>query len=1019
MHLERARRARSSFMSKTSLRILVLLLLPGLVMDPSIGYAFYVNPKSARGTGAAFSLLREQALASMSIWERLPEWTLPRSLKIQWTQEIMTGTRLHHPVRLINPVPSGDVVFAAVEWRPQAPEFHFSVRLSLEGLPESRYSRLHQYLSSALENVLKNWREEGLAPEDIQNVLQYVSQRGLRFSAHQPFVAGHQDGQIDLHLNFVRTDEDLPDLQENDGQIFQIFVNDVFLHEFRHLLIYLQRKSLLDPPFAHFAGLAQAVGSLPLSAEEEEDAVLAYQEAYYFDYPGEAGILLKFLGFTPARLIGSLAVPSAFFERLDRAVKGLEIPAGLNPAVVTSQTYQESVLRALEQMWSSRHWPHAIRRLRRILPYLSAENRERAVAALLKIVPEGKTGYFADELHTLLMELQVNNNIPLGEKQVLSGMVRRSLTDSDALLLAEAQMHLLAFHPAAVKKIMRMIVRYLRSAAYVPFGMSLRLSRWIPRLMSDRTTRPQLIQGVVRAVIRCAWPDREIFSNLLPFARAFLASPFKINSLESKIGAAVIEWMMKSAIYLSPVPADWNTQMAPLLKSVSAGRRRKIKGLYERLHAAYSRHAQGALIPESVKDLYDQLPTAGSRQAGLIACYLYTHGRLDEEQLRSELGQLVDWERHARERFGPDFLVAQEFHSSSAAWDFESHLIQKMLELMMRVTDNVNTRGQLQVSTLFEDGGLEFQSLPTASGEVQARLWDLWEAVGEFEGVDVYGASDDVLPEAYWLHWNVNGELPGDQAGQILLWWARENARLAREVNFPLDVGGSHQYIHWGVRPPRRSRLGGVRTELIGTLWIGPGHGPHHARVRAYRQHLLLQLAEISWAYQNRRKNPEAARIWEDRTRDLPSISRLSPFAKLIAAQIFFGLHASRRGPELVYTPQTWTLYNRLLRWVSEVLNDRAMGEEEKEPHMQRGDAYGRREQYAFRRLYEYLLAYEQMDRIPLRMRDVTRLNPFSLMTGAFAKIWLPVLRKSIRWEMSGRSESDRPVSSRRASRAA
>ncbi len=298
----------------------------------------------------------------------------------------------------------------------------------------------------------------------------------------------------------------------------------------------------------------------------------------------------------------------------------------------------------------------------------------------------------------------------------------------------------------------------------------------------------------------------------------------------------------------------------------------------ERVKIAQVLQEAGLLTPLEMKEAFNQLPSAGSQQAALLAVYLYRVGAFSMEQLVDEFANLLDWEDLARKRGGTKNLMGLELHTSIPIDGPEGLVIQELLDMTMRVPGNLFDGGLLRIKTIFEDSGLEVQTLPSASPEVGTRILELWEKVAEAEGYKWSLLPTRLPVEWAWLHVSHNGRLtePGTEA--FLYRWVAHNAELAKKTGRSMRPAVSQgQYVAWLVRPPTKSKAkegSGVRTEVTGEFYFPPEIAPNPWMTptdpevyRQYARDLIVDLSDMARAYRAAQKNPES---WVAATADLP-----------------------------------------------------------------------------------------------------------------------------------------------------
>jgi hypothetical protein len=241
--------------------------------------------------------------------------------------------------------------------------------------------------------------------------------------------------------------------------------------------------------------------------------------------------------------------------------------------------------------------------------------------------------------------------------------------------------------------------------------------------------------------------------------------------------------------------------------------------------------------------------------------------------LRREMEQWIAWDEAARAANGEDHLIALELHTAVSN-DETGRRLQRLLELAMRVPGNLQY-GRLRVETIFEDGGLEIQTLPSYSYEIQARIWELWEEITDAEGLDLNltpsGRSDA------WLHVNFNGRLQGELTQAFLYRAVAAQAEFSKPAQLSLrpEVPPSGHYYPLRVRDPRESKLSqDPRTELTLMIHAATAEVPNswvpflgQQVLRKYRRDLLREIDGVVAAYRRRDQQPER---WLREITDLP-----------------------------------------------------------------------------------------------------------------------------------------------------
>ncbi len=292
--------------------------------------------------------------------------------------------------------------------------------------------------------------------------------------------------------------------------------------------------------------------------------------------------------------------------------------------------------------------------------------------------------------------------------------------------------------------------------------------------------------------------------------------------------------------------------------------------LQSRITAARTLHSMAYLLPPESLARYRRLPSPGSQQAALAAGYLFRVGRMSEAELKRALADLARWEQAARRRRGRHHRIALEIHSEIPERHADAEAIQQLLELFMRVPENLDAADRLRVATKWEhdpgetDNYLEFQTLPSHSIDTQLFLWELLERAAAAEGFALEGpiVANDGL-NALWVHLNVNGRLwdparPDDRSSvtPLLGAWVTEMAKTANELHtrFNIPVTRLRPALspleHWNVRRPVSSQLGRWRTEVLGMVWVSRDPAVQ-AVLRQARRRLLKRLDEAVWALQS------------------------------------------------------------------------------------------------------------------------------------------------------------------------
>jgi hypothetical protein len=280
------------------------------------------------------------------------------------------------------------------------------------------------------------------------------------------------------------------------------------------------------------------------------------------------------------------------------------------------------------------------------------------------------------------------------------------------------------------------------------------------------------------------------------------------------------------------------------------------RSIFPRILAAQALHENRKFVPKELVETFRKLPTPGVQQATLLATYLYRTGKISLEELRAQIAEMTAWEKQALLEQGDTPRLAMEVHTAISQEGSQGAAWQQLLDLTMTVFDNQDAAGSLRVRTLFEDGGLEIQSLPSASPLTQARIWEYWEDLAASEGLDF--TFNDMRDS--WVHINMNGVLLEPQKEACLYRWAAENANFDKLIGrSPELTTSSARWSHvWLVRPPTPSRLAEAwdlvtsryRTEITGFLYVEPKSVPHpgvnlaqqRQQFRDYRRGLLTSV---------------------------------------------------------------------------------------------------------------------------------------------------------------------------------
>lgn len=224
----------------------------------------------------------------------------------------------------------------------------------------------------------------------------------------------------------------------------------------------------------------------------------------------------------------------------------------------------------------------------------------------------------------------------------------------------------------------------------------------------------------------------------------------------------------------------------------------------------------------------------GAQQLVKIRFLLHLKGTIEESPNKIIRG-IRDAERPYRD-FDNTHIIGQEVHLPYYINDENAILMLGLFSYLNIVPGNLDEEGKPKITATFESPSpkkmvLEFQTLPSNSYQVQHRLMEDVKKMGEALGLDFIPSKaradrlaplEDVTLVGHERHLSISGELL-NRTNYVQIASLALNAQLVHEV-LKRYTGDKYKSLaeslvpgegHIGIREPRDSALGGMRTEFL------------------------------------------------------------------------------------------------------------------------------------------------------------------------------------------------------------